>query len=243
MFAMGKFGAAAARYTEAICLFPTNSVLYSNRAVCHHRMGRIPQCVDDCRRALDIDSMNTRAHHYLGVSLCSIGEWREGLAALDTALERARRQQRPAEYIREIQAAREAKRRERFMMDDADAEAKDVELQTFVQECVAKAAEDVRPVMQARVAALFDGMHRKRATREVPPPFVCPISLSIMRDPVCTPSGVSYERHMIEEALTLKAEDPFTRKHLTKSMLVPNRNLQQAIEHFVEENPWATEAT
>lgn len=68
---------------------------------------------------------------------------------------------------------------------------------------------------------------------EVPDSFICPISGEIMKDPVITPSGVSYDRANIEAWLKKKEIDPLTKKPLTVNDLVPNRGLKEAIEQFM----------
>ena len=36
---------------------------------------------------------------------------------------------------------------------------------------------------------------------EVPPSFICPLSMEVMNEPVFTADGFSYERDMIEELI------------------------------------------
>ena len=60
--------------------------------------------------------------------------------------------------------------------------------------------------------------------------FFCPITLEVMRDPVITKSGNTYERAALEEALRLSARDPLTREPCTMADITPNRALKEAIE-------------
>lgn len=92
----------------------------------------------------------------------------------------------------------------------------------------------------AQVTELFAERERRRAKRDIPDHFVCSITFEVMRDPVITPSGTSYERETIEHYLsTVKPEDPVTRKPLTKAQLYPNLGLKAAIDAWLAENPWA----
>lgn len=61
----------------------------------------------------------------------------------------------------------------------------------------------------------------------------CPITNEIMKDPVLTQCGNTYEREAIEEWLNTKCEEPLTRKFLTKDMLVPNRALKEMYEKYI----------
>lgn len=51
----------------------------------------------------------------------------------------------------------------------------------------------------------------------------CPITHEVMRDPVVTPDGISYERDALAEWLHICPVEPSTRKPLTLDQLNPNR--------------------
>jgi ubiquitin-protein ligase/Mg-chelatase subunit ChlD len=67
---------------------------------------------------------------------------------------------------------------------------------------------------------------------EPPPAFLCPLSGDLMRYPVITPYGNTYERAAIEEAIEKNGVDPKANKSLTKDQLFPIEYLQQAIKEF-----------
>jgi len=71
---------------------------------------------------------------------------------------------------------------------------------------------------------------------DIPDHFCCPITLSIMKDPVMSPSGHTYERKSIEEYLEKNKKDPITGAALTQEELRPNRALKDAITSFCEKN-------
>ncbi len=85
-----------------------------------------------------------------------------------------------------------------------------------------------------------------------------------MRDPVITPSGITYDRKDIEEHLqvsevsraVLKLSDamvelflffkqrvghfdPVTRVKLTKDQLIPNFSMKEVVDSYLAENEWA----
>ena len=64
---------------------------------------------------------------------CGTGDFSAGLASLDLALDRANRQHRSYEYVREIQVARDDWRKRRFLHDEAAEEESDVLLRTFME--------------------------------------------------------------------------------------------------------------
>ena len=58
----------------------------------------------------------------------------------------------------------------------------------------------------------------------------CPIMLSLFKDPVCAPSGYTYERTAILEHLSHSGTDPMTRQPLQKEQLLPNLCMRQAVQ-------------
>ena len=61
-----------------------------------------------------------------------------------------------------------------------------------------------------------------------------------MRDPVITPSGITYDRENIEEHLfRVGFFDPITRQPLTVNQLIPNLAMKEAVEAYLSDNEWA----
>lgn len=65
-----------------------------------------------------------------------------------------------------------------------------------------------------------------------PESFDCPITGTMMVDPVMDPEGNSYERKAILDWLQRKQTSPITRKPLREEDLITNRSLRDAIEQF-----------
>lgn len=75
---------------------------------------------------------------------------------------------------------------------------------------------------------------------EVPDYLCCKITLDIFRDPVITPSGVTYERATILDHLQKVGKfDPITREPLDQSQLVPNLAIKEAVRAYLENHGWA----
>ena len=81
----------------------------------------------------------------------------------------------------------------------------------------------------------------------LPEDFKCPITLSIMNNPViCTLDGKTYEKSAIEQWLAMKKTSPLNRAKIPvgksiEDVLIPNRNLKAVIERFLAKNPNANE--
>jgi len=74
---------------------------------------------------------------------------------------------------------------------------------------------------------------RKRGEEaEVPDSFRCPLTLDIMRDPVLTADGHTYERELIHEWLTRSCCSPLTGQQLPNKDLLTNLALRNSIEEW-----------
>ncbi|KAG2272232.1 hypothetical protein Bca52824_066787 [Brassica carinata] len=72
---------------------------------------------------------------------------------------------------------------------------------------------------------------------EIPNYFICPISLEIMKDPVTTVSGITYDRQSIVQWLEKVPSCPVTKQPLpVDSDLTPNHMLRRLIQHWCVEN-------
>ncbi|PWA87272.1 zinc finger, RING/FYVE/PHD-type, Armadillo-type fold protein [Artemisia annua] len=74
---------------------------------------------------------------------------------------------------------------------------------------------------------------------EVPPFFVCPISLEIMKDPVTLHTGITYDRDSIEKWLYTKKNNtcPVTKQVLLDVELTPNHTVRRLIQSWCTLNP------
>jgi hypothetical protein len=73
------------------------------------------------------------------------------------------------------------------------------------------------------------------ASQTPPNEFLCPITLTLMHDPVIGPDGHSYERSAILQWLQTNPHSPLTRQPMTAQMLQTNYSLKTAIERYTHE--------
>jgi U-box domain len=72
---------------------------------------------------------------------------------------------------------------------------------------------------------------------EIPPHYICPITHEIMRDPVFTADGHTYERQAIEEWFRRgHSTSPLTNNALPHRILTPCISLKDMITEFLSEN-------
>ncbi|XP_057514093.1 E3 ubiquitin-protein ligase PUB23-like [Actinidia eriantha] len=72
----------------------------------------------------------------------------------------------------------------------------------------------------------------------VPPFFLCPISLEIMKDPVTIPTGITYDRESIEKWIFSEKNStcPVTKQDLSDPDLTPNHTLRRLIQSWCSLN-------
>ena len=73
--------------------------------------------------------------------------------------------------------------------------------------------------------------------------FLCPISLEIMKDPVMSPHGITFERSNIENWLINNDTCPITKKALKITDLISNFTLKGAIREFTERQNFKNKKT
>ena len=69
---------------------------------------------------------------------------------------------------------------------------------------------------------------------EIPKEFLCPITLSIMKEPVLMSDGQTYEKSAIEKALAISPLSPITKQPLSMKDAKPNYALKSLIENFLK---------
>jgi len=72
--------------------------------------------------------------------------------------------------------------------------------------------------------------------KDIPPEFLCPITLEVMKDPVMAADGFTYERKSIENWLRKDRLplSPMTNKVLANKSLVPNQTLKSMIVQHLD---------
>lgn len=91
-----------------------------------------------------------------------------------------------------------------------------------------------------KLVSMFNDLKLRRKKRDVPEYLCGKISFEIMRDPVITPSGITYDRQDIEEHLRRVGYfDPITRQPLKVNQLISNLAMKEVVDAYLDENEWA----
>jgi len=262
-FNASKYESAIESYSKAIALNPNVPTYYTNRALCYMKCNRWPQAVQDSKAALERDSGLVKGHFYLGTSLLELDKLDEAIKHLQLAFEMAKKD--PSSYYDDtISSKLRVARKKKFALQEEKRVQEEIDLQSYLNRLILEdkdrkmnklreenesydeASGEIAKLEEqsdksvAELNSLFAKVDERRQTRDVPDYLCGKISFEILKDPVITPSGITYDRKDIVEHLERVGHfDPVTRTKLTQDMLVPNYAMKEVVDGFVSGNEWS----
>lgn len=262
-FNANKYESAIESYSKALALNPNVPTYYTNRALCYIKSNRWAQAVQDSKAALERDSGLVKGHFYLGSSLLELDKLDEAIKHLQTAFELAKKD--PSSYYDDtISSKLRMARKKKFNIQEEKRVQEEIDLQSYLNRLIledknrrsAKLREENESYDEvsgeianieeesdravADLNSLFAKVDDRRQKRDVPDYLCGKISFEILKDPVITPSGITYDRKDIVEHLERVGHfDPVTRTKLTQDMLVPNYAMKEVVDDFVSKNEWS----
>jgi STIP1 family protein 1 len=258
-----RYDDAITSYTAAIMRDNTDPTYFTNRALCYLQTKKWDQAETDCRRALELDQKNIKANYFLGKICIQHGRHDEAIKALTRATEFASNQK--ASYGDDITNMLRQARRERFKIDEDKRINQEIELQSYLNRLIDQDIENnVKEILDKQngddiksdekidelqtkgrkdkemLNSIFAQVDDRRRRREIPDYLCGKISFELLKDPVITPSGITYDRSDIKEHLHRVGHfDPITRVPLTVEQLIPNLAMKEVLDTFITENEWA----
>ncbi|BAM38809.1 uncharacterized protein TOT_010001236 [Theileria orientalis strain Shintoku] len=242
-FKRGFIELAIEYYTKAITTYPKNHEFFTNRAVCYKRKGDWLKVEADVRQALNLEENSVKAHYFLGQALLNLGKRVEGLKKLRKA--KCLSEHYKTVHTEEINNEILRSMMKLYLEEEERLNYAVVSLSSFVKELLERennqgALSEEEYSERTKQVEMINNYVKKTQEREIPKYLCCKISMCLMRDPVITPSGQTYERELIEKHIMSNGSfDPVTRKPCKLSDLYPNYYLKEAVESFLEKNPWA----
>uniref|UniRef100_A0A6U4NET5 E3 ubiquitin-protein ligase CHIP n=2 Tax=Hemiselmis andersenii TaxID=464988 RepID=A0A6U4NET5_HEMAN len=252
-FQKGKYAASAEAYTEAITNDRDNAGLYQNRALCYQKLCRWEDASSDALRAIELSPESVKAlyigataHHHLNKLDIAEEMFRKALTLAGGESQAYRDSVETGLY-----SVLEAKQKERRSMEEKEEEDAVSLVEELLQEGEQVEAETLgegvaserRSERRAMVEGLRERFTRLRVKPSVPEALCCQITFELMKDPVMTPGGQTYERSAIEWHVRQNGSwDPVTRQPFDRHQLRPNLALKEVIGDFLSRNPWAYEA-
>jgi STIP1 family protein 1 len=206
---------------------------------------------------------NVKANYYLGKILNIHGRHDEAIKALTRATEFASNQK--VSFGDEITNMLRQARRDRFKIDEDKRLNQEIELQSYLNRLIDQDIENnVKEILEKQkendpeveekidelqtkgkkdkemLNSLFAQVDERRRKREIPDYLCGKISFELLKDPVITPSGITYDRSDIKEHLHRVGHfDPITRVPLNVEQLIPNLAMKEVLDTFITENEWA----
>ncbi|KAM0940718.1 putative U box domain, tetratricopeptide-like helical domain superfamily [Dioscorea sansibarensis] len=253
-FKKDRIGAAIDAYTEAIALCPNVAVYWTNRALCYRKREEWARVEEDCQRAIAIDSGSVKAHYMLGLSLLEKQAYATGIKELEKALDLGRGANPRGYMVEEIwlvlakakynewkQSSSERLQGLQNLRDACEKALKQHHL-LGVSEAGDGSNDNIDDCSKQfeYLAEVFHKAALADRPSQVPDYLCCKITLDIFRDPVITPSGITYERAVLLEHLQKVGKfDPLTRVPLKPDQLTPNLAIKEAVQAFLHEHGWA----
>ncbi|XP_042459433.1 E3 ubiquitin-protein ligase CHIP-like isoform X1 [Zingiber officinale] len=261
-FSKNRLGAAIDAYTEAITLCPDVAVYWTNRALCYMKRKfavllfefcrEWDRVEEDCTSALHLDSHSVKAHYMMGHAMLERHDYSGGIKQLQKALELGRGA-KPSSYI--VEEIWQVLSKAKYLEWEDMSSKRASELQKLKETCekallnfyaIEDSQDGTEEIADERLQQLqyleevFTKAGEDDRPKDVPDYLCCQISLDIFRDPVITPSGITYERAVLLDHLQKVGKfDPVTRVPLEQHQLVPNLAVKEAVQSFLNRHGWA----
>eukprot|EP00112_Aurelia_sp_Birch-Aquarium-sp1_P000557 Seg1053.9 transcript_id=Seg1053.9/GoldUCD/mRNA.D3Y31 product="STIP1-like and U box-containing protein 1" protein_id=Seg1053.9/GoldUCD/D3Y31 len=262
LFAARQYEDAVGCYSKAISRNPSLAAYYTNRALCYLKMQNWTKVVSDCQKALEIDPKTVKGYFFLGQAYLELENYDEAINYLKRALDLAKDMK--MNFGDDIASGIRLAKKKRWSAFEEKRIAQEIELQSYLNRLIMEdrdrrieevtkkrskeSGEEVKEIKaetnekKTQLNELFAEVDERRKKREVPEHLCGKISFEIMRDPVITPSGITYDRKNVEEHIQRVGHfDPITRAELTADRLIPNLAMKEVIDNFLEENGWAVD--
>jgi len=260
-FSTRKYSDAISCYTKAVIKNPNMPTYYTNRALCYLKTKQWELACQDCKHALEMDNSLVKGHFFHGQALIELSLYDEAISSLMRAHDLAKEQK--LNFGDDIASALRVAKKRRFTVIEEKRIQQEIELQSYLNQLISEektrqaeavkelsggmeCTEELESIEQEHekrlreVNEIFAQIDDRRRKRDVPDYLCGKISFELMREPVITPSGITYDKKDIEEHLQRVGHfDPVTRKDLTQDQLISNLAMKEVIDVFVEENPWA----
>jgi len=237
----GKFTESIAFYDQALQTKNSTtkqteiSTLYSNKAMCYFLLKKFEQALEEIAQALKHNKLNIKAWFYKGQSHYELKQFKNSVEALKRAGKIAEEQN--LNVADDIGCLLRQAQRAKFESD----EKKRIENLQCIKNylTIAETCTSLTPDDKEKVKTLMSSIKRYESRPTPPDALYGKISFEIMKDPVITPSGATYERKHILEHLGRRGHfDPLTLQTLKPEQLITNFGVHEMIDDFVEQNPW-----
>lgn len=266
LYANSNYEQAIQEYTRGIQHDAEQPVLFTNRALAHLKLGNHMQAMMDAESAVRLSSSNLKAYYVLGRCHSHCNSHDAAVKAFKRCLEMTSEHDPSKGLYNEVFRYYFSERKKQH---DARRKSELHAMRTYLDECMATGAADVRDSVVEQMYGIVSSSPRLDRSRakarstsafercedfvdRIPECFLCPISLEVMRDPVMIVgtkqaaamcSQHSYERsEILRHFDTNGPTDPIGRfTYEPHPVVIPNLTLRNCIHTFLEAHPWLFE--
>lgn len=234
-------------YTKAIAEDDSESIFFSNRAICYFNLKEFDKAMDDSQSAIEIDEKNIKAQYVMAKcqlmraqSISDLGLVQKGVRRLRNAHGMCRSQKKD-KFEKDIQKTIYRANKLVFIIKERIRLKK---LEEFYSEAMNKISNDknLKESEKNRKIQLLDKyIDRDRYNYEIPDYFICELSKNLMLNPVITKHGNTYEKDPLLAFVHQNGIDPKNNKPLNRMEVYPNLAIKDAMEEFLRDNAWAYE--
>ncbi|XP_025207521.1 E3 ubiquitin-protein ligase CHIP-like [Melanaphis sacchari] len=245
-------------FSLAILKNPEVPKYFTNRALCYFKIKNWDKMYRDCRRALEINPNIEKGYFYQGLSLIEMREYDEAIKKLLKAHTLIKEKKiiygdEITSQLRKVYRLKQEKQNEerqnqqttllsylqKLLKDDLIRQFRDIQSTDdhMIEDLVIIQNKNDRFAADLKIIFVMNDDRLKK--RELPKYLCGNIGYGILKNPVITPCGLSYDRKDIEEHLmNIGNFDPVSHQPLTVNQLIPNLALKEIVELFIKENEW-----
>lgn len=243
----GDYEAALEHYNKAIKEDHTKSIFFSNRANVLKKLGKFQEAIDDCYEAVEIDSNNIKGFYILGLCLLSKGRDTKRVKHIEKAFAKLRealskcRVQKKEKFERQIRAAILKGKKLKYLIE---LEEKQRESRLFKKAAQNKIKNDKNLTEEdklGKLQLLEKLMVKTLPDFVIPEYYKCPVSKNLIFEPVISKYGNTFDKEALEAYVRQYKQEPLEKKPMSVANIYPNFAMKDALEHFLNQNPWAFE--
>ncbi|KAF0977369.1 hypothetical protein FDP41_003361 [Naegleria fowleri] len=220
----------------------------TNIALCFIKLMQYEQAIEECKVAIKLNPKFVKAYYLMGEAYLHTMHYDDAEKAFLKAEVLAKElHNTSSSMLLSIYKGIDQSRARKYEKQEQERQHVVIEMKKFVgklmRESEKKQMSDSEReefnLKQFQLESFFDQNIHPPKELEVPDVLCCKITFTIMRDPVVTPSGISYERSAILKHLKDNGLfDPVTRTPLSPEQLYPNLTLKEIIDDWIRKYPY-----
>ena len=245
----GDLESALIHYTKAIEMDSSKSIFFSNRANVLKKMKKYNEALEDCHEAIEIDSKNIKGYYLLGLCLLCKARDTKRVELIDKACSKLRdalskcRSQKKEDFERQIRSAILKGKKLKYLIEIEKKQRESMLFKSAAQNKINSDPELSEADKTSKLQSLEKLMARVLPDFVIPEYYKCPVTKRLIFDPVISKYGNTFDKTSLKNFVRQYKEEPIEKKPMSLAHIYPNFAMKDALEHFLEQNPWAFDFT